>query len=210
MSRKMRQYVYTNPKGEPRISKVRYEPKAFRMFSWITSERKPEGGFWVPKIRDNRLAFSERAMYRLPELLQALRSNRRVAWCEGEKDADALVSVGVAATSHWQGASEVHICQASWFTRGTGRIYIVVDVDEAGAYSGCLRYDALCRVGVDRSRLRIVAPPHPHTDAAEAVEAGLRLRDFRRVPLSRLRPVAASYLAQRQARRGSSDWQSAS
>lgn len=203
-------YIYPNPKGTPRLAKKRWDPKEFRMFSWVESQRKPEGGFWVPKIRDNRLEFSERAMYRLPELLKALRSNKPVALAEGEKDADALWSVGEVATSHWQGAFDFHICQAYWFTRGTGRIDIAVDVDEAGAYSGCLRYDALRRVGVDRSRLRILAPPRPHTDAAEAVEAGLRLRDFRRVPLSRLRPVAASVAAQRHARSRSYMRQSAS
>jgi len=209
MSRKVRQYVYADEQGRPRFRKVRSDPKRMPVETWKPT-LKGRGG-WVPKLRDEQLEFSEKAMYHLQELIWALRANEPVYWCEGEKDADALRGVGTFATSHWQGASDVHPSQARWFAEfgTTSRVYIVVDVDYPGFHCGRLRYDALRRVGVEPSRLRIIKPPRPHNDAAEAIEAGLRLRDFRRVSLSRLRAASDRYVAAGRARSRSYTRQSA-
>lgn len=213
--RKVRAYVYADAKGRPRLRKIRKEPKAqlkkpFCMESWT-------GRFWVPGIRDEQVAFAEEAMYHLEELLWALSQNRPVYWCEGEKDADVIRAVGggnVAGTTGWQGASKVTADQAAWFRRGTGRIYIVVDVDRAGAFSGVTRWDLLLQAGVAKSRLRIVAAPRPHNDVADAHATGaldgrLRACGLRKVDLPRLKAAAASYASERVARKGSgkdSDW----
>lgn len=220
---KVRIYLYSDAAGRPRLRKVRKEPKSllrqpFGMDSWKPSATHKDGGYWVPKLRDWQREFSESALYHLQELVWALSQDRPAYIGEGEKDCDILRAIGgsdIAATTAWQGASRFTDEQARWFTTGKGPVLIVVDVDEAGAYSGCLRYDALRRVGVDRSRLRIVAPPHPHNDVADALAVGALRADLkgfglRRVFLSQLRPVAASYAVQRHARRGSSDWHSAS
>jgi hypothetical protein len=215
MSRKVRQYVYADEHGRPRFRKVRSDPKRMPVETWKPT-LNGRGG-WVPKLRDDQLEFSERAMYHLQELIWALRANEPVFWCEGEKDADALRGVGAFATSHWQGASDVHPSQARWFAEfGTvSRVYVVVDVDDPGAYCGLLRYKLLRRAGVDPARLRIVAPPRPHNDAAEAVEAGalradLRALGLRRVTRARLRAASDRYLAAGHARNRSYTRQSAS
>lgn len=204
--RKVRQYIYTDHKGRPRLRKLRMEPKAFFMDSWCE-----ERGRWVTKIIDSQLHFAEKAMYHLPELLWALNAGEPVWWCEGEKDADAIRGVGGVATSHWQGALHATRDQARWFARGRGPILLVVDVDRSGAGAACVtaRKRLLLDVGVERSRISIMAPPHPHKDAAAAIEAGCGLSDFRTPNEERMTKLALTYTTERSRRRDSSDWMTA-
>lgn len=200
--RNVRQYLYTDFAGKPRLRKLRKDPKAFCMESWVSGEH----AFWGNGIRPEQEAFAERAMYHLPELMWALRAGEPVYWCEGEKDTDALRGVGAVATSHWQGALHATREQAKWFLRGDGPIRLVVDVDDAGAACGVERQKLLLTVGVKRTRIRIIAPPHPHKDAAAAIEAGRSLRSFRKPNEAAMTKLAAEYTATRRHRRESSDW----
>lgn len=200
--RKVRQYLYTDLAGKPRLRKIRKDPKAFFMDSWVGGDHE----FWAHGIRPDQEAFAEKALYHLPELVWALRAGERVYWCEGEKDADAIRGVGAVATSHWQGALHATREQARWFVGGDSPIRLVVDVDDAGAACGIERTKLLLNVGVARSRIRIIAPPHPHKDAASAIEAGQPLRNFRRPRDAALMAAALRYTSTRKARRGSSDW----
>lgn len=200
--RKIRQYIYTDHKGRPRLRKLRMEPKAFYMDSWCE-----ERGRWVNRIIDARLHFAERAMYHLPELLWALDAGEPVWWCEGEKDADAIRGVGGVGTSHWQGALHATRDQARLFTRGQGPIRLVVDVDSSGAGAACVieRKRLLLAAGVARSRITIIAPPHRYKDAAEAIENGRTLAEFRKPREGRVMEAANRYTAERS-RQESSDW----
>src|SRR6266545_4245158 len=103
-------YDYTNVKGEPRIRKIRREDKRFEMKSWDEDSGRYRSG-----ITDERFGWSTRAMYRLPELVAALRVDATCWWTEGEKDADSLAALGLTATSTWQGASGLWDDQARWF-----------------------------------------------------------------------------------------------
>lgn len=201
--RKVRQYVYTDHKGRPVLRKLRFEPKQFAMDSWCE-----ERGRWVPTILDTQLAAADRAMYHLPELLWALSADVPVHWVEGEKDADAIRGVGGVATSHWQGALHATRGQARWFKRGSGPILLLVDVDRSGAGAACAlnRKRLLLDAGVPRSRVRLLAPPHPHKDAAAAIEAGRLLSEFRKPSEPRMTRLAHEYTATRRQRRESSDW----
>ena len=202
--RNVRQYLYTDLAGKPRLRKIRKEPKAFFMQSWVPGEH----AFWAKGIRPEQEAFAERAMYHLTELVWALRAGEPVWWCEGEKDADAIRGVGGVATSHWQGAGSATRDQAKWFTGSTSLIRLVVDVDQSGCGANCaiVRKRLLLSAGVARSRIRIVAPPHPYKDAAAAIEAGLPLSKFRKPDEARLTAAANGYVAERKVRRESSDW----
>jgi hypothetical protein len=202
VGRNVRQYLYTDLAGKPRVRKLRKDPKSFRMESWVSGEHD----FWAKGIRPAREAFAEKAMYHLPELVWAIKAGEPVWWCEGEKDADAIRGVGGVATSHWQGALHATREQARWFLRGEGPVLVVVDVDDAGAACGIHRQKLLLTVGVARSRIRIVKPPRPHTDAAEAVADGVRLSRFRTPSESRLTAAASRYTASRKQSRESSDW----
>jgi len=203
MARKVRTYIYTDVKGRPRLRKVRKEPKAFHMESWVHGQRS---GYWAPKVGDDALEFAEKALYHLDEVLWALRDSEPVLWAEGEKDADAIRGCGGVATTHWQGAGHATIWQAQWFASGSSPITLVADCDEPGAWCAVSRYDLLRSAGVERSQLRIVAPPKPYKDAAQALQAGRTLREFRRVRSAAVRPVAAAYAEQRSQRRCGSDW----
>lgn len=202
MSRIVARYDYCNIRGERRLQKVRFEPKKFMWLSWDSRH-----GRWLKGISDDRYAWSLRALYRLPQLIAALRAGRPVWLCEGEKDADALVSRGKVATSHGGGADTFEPGMAAWFSGRYGvesRIYIVCDNDAAGAYSGHLRYTRLLQAGVDPRRIRVVAPTWDHRrlkDAADLVAAcGANRLSWRRVDLDSLREAAFRYQTARVSR----------
>jgi putative DNA primase/helicase len=86
-------YAYTDEQGVLLYQAVRYEPKGF-------SQRRPaDGGTWTQSLGDVR-----RVLYRLPEVLATVHAARAVYICEGEKDADALATLGLCATTAPMGA----------------------------------------------------------------------------------------------------------
>ena len=195
MSKIVARYDYTSLAGEPRLQKVRFDPKQFMWLSWDGTRQT-----WVRGIADNRIEWSLRALYRLPELVLALKANEPTWITEGEKDADALVSIGLTATSTGGGADQCEPGQAAWFSRygSTSPIYVVCDNDLPGAYSGHLRYTMLLQAGVDPERIRVVAPKWDSRrlkDAHDAVAAcGTRRVRWRRVALPSLRATAIRYM----------------
>jgi 5S rRNA maturation endonuclease (ribonuclease M5) len=98
---------------------VRYQPKSFR-------QRRPVGNReWVWDLKG-----VDPVLYRLPEVLKAVREARRVFVCEGEKDANTLADHGLIATTNNGGAD-------AW-QPGLGealagaQVVIIPDRDEAG------------------------------------------------------------------------------
>lgn len=93
-------YDYVDAGGRLLYQSVRYTPKDFR-------QRRPNGrGGWIPDLKG-----VERVLYRYPEVLKAKAEGRTIYFCEGEKDADRLVSLGLCATtaggvSAWRDAYE--------------------------------------------------------------------------------------------------------
>jgi putative DNA primase/helicase len=89
-------YDYKDADGNLLYQSLRMEPKSFRC-------RRPDGqGGWVWK---NVFLGVKRVPYRLPELLAA-DSSQLVFIVEGEKDADRLASLGLAATTNVDGAGK--------------------------------------------------------------------------------------------------------
>lgn len=87
-------YDYTDMDGELLYQVVRYQPKNFK-------QRKPDAaGGWTWNIDG-----IQKTLYHLPEVIQAIRGNRRVFVVEGEKDADNLCRQGQTATTLSGGAS---------------------------------------------------------------------------------------------------------
>ncbi|WP_310964748.1 hypothetical protein [Nocardioides terrisoli] len=200
---RVREYVYTDQKGRPKLRKIRFDPKDFRMESW-----SEVGCAWVSGT-SRQEGFKDKALYRLPEVLWALRAGAPTYLCEGEKDADAVTfalgSQGVG-TSHWQGANKFTAEQAGWFSRGIGPVPVVVDVDNAGALSGLIRRRQLLNNGTSGRRITMLAPPRPFKDAADAITAGHTLDDFREVAVPLLYLVADRYIEERKQKRTESDW----
>jgi AAA domain len=108
-------YDYHDAKGELIYQVVRYAPKDFR-------QRRPDGnGGWIWKMQG-----VERVPYRLPHLLNA----NEVFIVEGEKDADNLAKLGVAATTNPGGADKWPDSFGRWFD---GRHAIILpDNDQPG------------------------------------------------------------------------------
>jgi hypothetical protein len=108
-------YDYTNETGELLFQVCRFEPKDFR-------QRRPDGnGGFIWNLQGVR-----RVVYRLPETIKA----RTVCVCEGEKDADNLVSLGFTTTCNPGGAGKWRDDYSESF-RGKD-VVIFGDADEVG------------------------------------------------------------------------------
>jgi len=111
------EYDYRDEAGNLVFQVVRFDPKDFR-------QRKPDGkGGWTWSVKGVRVV-----PYRLPELLAE--PTRAVFIVEGERDADALARIGLAATCNAGGAGK-WTAEHSEFLRGR-IVFITPDNDEAG------------------------------------------------------------------------------
>jgi putative DNA primase/helicase len=84
-------YDYVGPDGKLVFQVTRWEPKNF------TQRRPDENGGWIPSVKGIELV-----PYRLPGIIKA----KSVFIVEGEKDAEALAALGLAATCNAQGAGK--------------------------------------------------------------------------------------------------------
>ena len=88
-------YDYTDEHGALLFQVERRDPKGF-------VQRRPDGdGGWIYNLRGTR-----RVLYRVPDLQVAIAAGRPVYIVEGEKDADALCWLGLAATTNAGGAGK--------------------------------------------------------------------------------------------------------
>lgn len=127
--------------------------------------RNPEPG---TKKRERR-----RVLYRLPKVRGAIKRGETVYLCEGEKDAEALETLGVVATTAPYGANH-------WADEYTAQllgahVVLVADDDEPG----------WARVERLREELRVaslrVVKAAAGKDASDHIDAGYGLDDFEEV-----------------------------
>lgn len=111
-------YDYFDKDGNLIFQTVRYDPKDFRQ------RRLDDKGNWVWNLKD-----TERVLYRLP-LVLAADAKEEVFICEGEKDADRLISHGLIATTCAMGAGKWR--QEYNQTLHKRNAVILPDNDEAG------------------------------------------------------------------------------
>lgn len=116
--REVATYDYTNERGELLYQVVRFEPKDFR-------PRRPDGkGGWTWSLGEVR-----RVIYHLPDLAE----HERVYWVEGEKDADRLWGLDLAATTSPSGASSFRDEYARQLAEAAIREVVVIpDHDRPG------------------------------------------------------------------------------
>jgi hypothetical protein len=113
------EYDYTDEAGALLFQSVRYEPKAFK-------QRRPDGnGGWIPNLDGLR-----RVLYRLPDVIEAVKRGTTIHVVEGEKDADALHDLGLVATTNPGGANK-------WRPEYSGSlsgadVVVICDNDDAG------------------------------------------------------------------------------
>lgn len=123
-------YDYTDTAGALVFQVVRYDPKDFR-------QRRPNGhGDWIWKM-----AGVELCLYRLPEIAAAVAARQVVFIVEGEKAANALAGLGIAATCSPGGAGKWRVPYGK--VLASAEVVILPDNDpQATAPDGSLRWHA--------------------------------------------------------------------
>ena len=157
-SRLVQAYDYLDAEGTLLFQVCRFEPKNFR-------QRRPDGnGGWTWKLGD-----TPRVLYRLPELLEAVASERTVFIAEGEKAVDALAKLGVPATcspmgaGKWRDEYSKHLAGAD--------VVILPDNDAAGELHQAMVVKSLAGVAGRVRLLRLAGLPEGG-DVYDWIEAG--------------------------------------
>ena len=113
-------YDYRDERGELLYQGIRYQPKDFRV-------RRPNGkGGWTWNLEG-----VPRVLYRLRETLAAKAEGRGIVFVEGEKDCDALVALGMVATTV-QGGAGAPLPDDIAETLQEAKVAILPDNDAAG------------------------------------------------------------------------------
>ena len=164
------EYCYTDECGELLFVKVRYEPKDFAL-------KRPDGrGGWI-----RRLGKTRRVLYRLPEIVAAIREGKTVFVVEGEKDADRLAHLGMAATCNFDGAAKEGQ-RTKWRPEygdvlAGADVVIIADRDEAGLAHA--RAAAADLAGKAKSVAVVQAVlDDAHADVSDHLDAGFTLNQL--------------------------------
>jgi putative DNA primase/helicase len=163
-------YDYRDADGRLRFQVVRKRGKRFACRAPLA------GGGWAWS-----LAGVERLLYRLPETLAAIRSDTTVFVVEGEKDADRLAALGLAATTNPGGAGKWRPPYSA--ALGGARVVLLPDNDDAGRSHACAVAAGLAGTAAEVRLLELPSLP-PKGDVsdwiAERQHAGCTTTDLRR------------------------------
>lgn len=126
-SKIVKTYDYVDESGELVFQVVRMEPKTFRQRRKATAMDDPSKvrDGWIWSVKDTR-----QVPYRLPEVLEAVKSGFTVMIVEGEKDADNLWAQGIPATCNAMGAGKWPAELCGYFKAAD--VVIIPDNDEPG------------------------------------------------------------------------------
>jgi hypothetical protein len=160
-------YDYPDESGQLLFQTLRYEDASGRK-TFRQRHVDPESGVWVYNLTDVR-----RVLYHLPEVLYAVGQGMTVYVCEGEKDADAIRSLGLPATCNPLGAGKWRD-EFSQLLRGT-KVVIVAHRDEPGRNHADRVRNSLISAGAERVW---VLQAKVGNDAYDHVAAGFTVRDF--------------------------------
>ncbi len=120
-------YTYENADGQPLYEVVRLDDvNGKRIFQRAIS---PDGK------RINSMRGVTRIPYRLPEVLEAQKSNQPIFIVEGEKCVEALRGLGLVATTNSGGSGKWGNC-GQYFQKGIN-VIIIPDNDEPGRRHAC-------------------------------------------------------------------------
>ena len=159
---------YVDLRGNQLASVVRFEPdgtpasKTYRPFCYRTINGQPKWAAGAPDIRP---------LYNLP----GIATETVVILCEGEKAAQALIDLGIAATTAMQGA-EAPIEKTDWSPLNGKTVVVWPDNDAPGARYGAAAATRLVALGCT---VRVVPIPDyagEKWDAADAVSEGRDVR----------------------------------
>lgn len=157
----------------------------FERVRWVTDQPPPRhkivtyrygiGGKWAMGhgvggaqggvVINEKHPDADRYLYRMADVMRAIRDGDDIWWCEGESDANAVGDEGQYATSHHGGAGKATVAQAEWFRGHKGQVVLPFDRDSddkrggnVGALDVVRRYDLLRSVGLESRQLVVVSP----------------------------------------------------
>jgi putative DNA primase/helicase len=138
-------FTYHDEKGRELAQKIRFD-----------DGREPKMKF------AKALGGEKLPLYRLPGVLEAVRDGRPVYIAEGERDAEALRSLGLAGTSAPYGAATGSSISGKWLDSYTkllagADVVLLQDADEAGAE----HVRNLARLLAGRAKSLRIVPPFP-------------------------------------------------
>ena len=137
-------YHYVDKDGTPTFDVVRiWEPakgdkpaaKTFRQCRRVNAERE----FPIYAVTSDLPEEKRDVLYRLPQVLEAIKQGREILLVEGEKDVETLVDRGYDATTHAGGAQSKADGKPKWhplhseYLRGA-EVLILPDNDEPGQF----------------------------------------------------------------------------
>jgi len=162
-------YDYHDGTGKMVFQVVRFDPKDFR-------QRQPDGNGGFRWTMDG----IERVLYRLPQVIEAVKNDQVIYKVAGEKDADALVTMGLCATTNpggegkWQDSCNAALVGA--------RVVVIADKDKTGRQHANLIKVALQNLA--KSFCIIELPDHNGhkvKDAYDWVHAGGTLEELQNI-----------------------------
>ena len=198
-------FTYRDEKGRELFQHVRFIPEDGKRVVYYRWRHHPKDPYWVngkPTRRTHGFDADD-YLYRLPEVLVAVRAGESVWWAEGERDALALRNAGVCGTSHHGAATTVFVEQGAWLADAR-EVVLCLDKDAPGAADGLLRWQILVEdCGVDPGRIRVLySPQRGCKDVRDHLEAGHPLSALRTMSLSGLRKEASKYTKETAKRAG--------
>jgi hypothetical protein len=180
-------YNYRSETGVPLFDHIRYKPRrpGDKGKTFKYEGIRPDGRR-MPRKPTRELGWSFDAddyLWRLPLVKAAVQRGDRVAWAEGESDAMAFeLASGITSTSHHGGAGNTHAEQAQWLAEAS-RVLLLVDLDPPGYRCAVARWQLLRLAGVSGVRAYL---PAVYKDVTDHLDAGLKLRELRRVSYGEL------------------------
>lgn len=151
-------YDYRDSTGQMLFQVVRLDPKNFR-------QRRPHPTISTEWLWD--LRGCQRVLYRLPEIIEAVKNGRTVFLVEGEKDADSLAALGLDATTNSGGAGKWRT-EYSETLRGAN-VVIIPDADAPGQTHA--EKVARTITGI-AAKVRVVSLPGAGKDVSDWIAAG--------------------------------------
>jgi hypothetical protein len=148
-------YVYRDADGVVRFRKVRNLPGREPRF-WL--ERPDGSGGWIKGTK----GVDTKILYHADEVAKAIAAGRVICCVEGEKDADSLWALGIAATCNAHGASDAGK-RAKWTAVHSAQLagadLVVLNDNDAAGYAHA---DATCRLSllVAKRLRRLDLKPH--------------------------------------------------
>ena len=165
-------YDYVDDDGSLLYQVVRYKPKNFRQRRPATVGELDENGELKPGQWEWKLGDVKRVLYRQAELREAVKAGRRILLVEGEKDVEAVIAAGGAATTNVGGAQNWKDEYTAEFVGA--HVWVIVDNDEPGLKRGDTLAEILKPVAASVQIRKAAAGK----DAYDHLKAGFGLADF--------------------------------